>query len=225
MAVCTYFLKGTCRFGDTCRNEHPKNVTGGFGNSSWNSSKVGTSDSPSLPFTQESISKDLTVHSDKPLWPLSSFGPAKHEPLLLTGLDESPEELRVKAFMALSSGNVNEYMQYESQKIAAADQIYANVRSNPLEAFKAAMTNSQKDGTLAKIAGGSASPSTSSAFGPSTTSTFGRSAFGQSAFGQTSFGQKPATTSAFGQPAARTSAFGQPRPRLLLSGSRLHLDN
>ncbi|KAK0190343.1 hypothetical protein F5146DRAFT_1102783 [Armillaria mellea] len=229
MAVCTFFLKGTCRFGENCRNEHPKNITGGFGNSSWNSAKPGASDPPSLPFTQESITKDLTANVDKPLWPLSSFGPAKHEPLLIKGLDESPEELRVQAFKALTSGNVNQYVQYESQKIGAAEQVYTNVRSNPLEAFKTAMTNSQTDGALAKIASGSASTSTSSVFGStSTPSAFGQpasafattSAFGQpatptSAFRQpatqpSAFGQTTAPTSAFSQPATQTSAFGQP---------------
>jgi nucleoporin NUP42 len=56
------------------------------------------------------ITHDLTPNKEKPLWPLSSYGPSKHEPLLLAGLDESPEELRVKAFTALKAGNINEYV-------------------------------------------------------------------------------------------------------------------
>ncbi|KAF8967465.1 hypothetical protein BDZ97DRAFT_1803446, partial [Flammula alnicola] len=32
MAICQYFLRGQCRFGDTCRNEHPANAQqSGFG--------------------------------------------------------------------------------------------------------------------------------------------------------------------------------------------------
>ena len=38
------------------------------------------------------------------------YTPAKHEPLLIPGLDESPEELRVKAAAAVSSGNINAYV-------------------------------------------------------------------------------------------------------------------
>jgi len=56
------------------------------------------------------ITHDLTPNKEKPLWPLSSYGPSKHEPLLLAGLDESPEELRVKAFTALKAGNINGYV-------------------------------------------------------------------------------------------------------------------
>lgn len=44
------------------------------------------------------------------MWPLSSYAPSKHEPLLIPGLDESPEELRVKAAAAVASGNINAYV-------------------------------------------------------------------------------------------------------------------
>ena len=56
------------------------------------------------------MTKDLTAHVDKPLWPLSSYGPAKHEPTLISNLDESPEELRVRAVTALRSGSTNDYV-------------------------------------------------------------------------------------------------------------------
>lgn len=29
--VCQYFLRGTCKFGDQCRNEHPRDRAPGFG--------------------------------------------------------------------------------------------------------------------------------------------------------------------------------------------------
>jgi nucleoporin NUP42 len=53
---------------------------------------------------------DLTPQSDKPLWPLSCYGAAKHEPTLLKDLDESPEEMRVRAVAANQVGNINEYV-------------------------------------------------------------------------------------------------------------------
>jgi nucleoporin NUP42 len=56
------------------------------------------------------MTADLTPQSDKPLWPLSSYGAAKHEPALLKDLDESPEELRVRAVAANQAGNINEYV-------------------------------------------------------------------------------------------------------------------
>jgi nucleoporin NUP42 len=56
------------------------------------------------------MTTDLTPQSDKPLWPLSSYGAAKHEPTLLKDLDESPEELRVRAVVAIQAGNINEYV-------------------------------------------------------------------------------------------------------------------
>lgn len=56
----------------------------------------------------DTIQRDLTL--EKPLWPLTSYGPAKHAPTIIQGLDESPEELRVKAVSALQSGSSAEYV-------------------------------------------------------------------------------------------------------------------
>ena len=52
----------------------------------------------------------LTVNQDRPLWPLSSYGPAKYVPNVIQGLDESSEELRFKAFTAAKSGTMQEYV-------------------------------------------------------------------------------------------------------------------
>jgi nucleoporin NUP42 len=56
------------------------------------------------------MTKDFDIKADKPSWPLSSYGPAKHEKNLLPSLDESFEELRVKAVTAMRNGNINEYV-------------------------------------------------------------------------------------------------------------------
>jgi nucleoporin NUP42 len=58
----------------------------------------------------ESMARDVTALQDKPSWPLSSYGAAKYEPVVIAGLDESPEELRVKAVTALKAGTINEYV-------------------------------------------------------------------------------------------------------------------
>ena len=56
------------------------------------------------------MTRDLDPKAEKPLWPLSSYGPAKYQPNIIVGLDESPEELRVKAVAALTSNSVDSYV-------------------------------------------------------------------------------------------------------------------
>jgi hypothetical protein len=58
----------------------------------------------------DSVRDDLTANKDKPMWPLSSYGPAKGEPLVIPGLDLSFEEMRVKAFEVNKAGNAQEYV-------------------------------------------------------------------------------------------------------------------
>jgi nucleoporin NUP42 len=58
----------------------------------------------------ESILKDITHREEKPLWPLTSYGPSKSLLTLIADLDESPEELRVKAAQALRSNSVDQYV-------------------------------------------------------------------------------------------------------------------
>ncbi|KAF8517137.1 hypothetical protein BU17DRAFT_50197, partial [Hysterangium stoloniferum] len=226
-AICQYFLNGSCRFGAACRNEHPQN--GGrptFGNQTWTPSTTtgpttttagGTSKSSSLAFTAESIKKDLTENEDRPLWPLSSYGPGKGEPILISGIEESPEELRYMAWQAMKSGDMNQveaYKTYEANKISAAQRTFQNGRDNSLDAFTVAFQASPHGSQAPTSALGNTQ--TPSAFGSVTkpTSAFGQPAFGQpsqpvSAFGRAGFGQPPAPVSAFGT-STSTSAFGQP---------------
>ncbi|PFH50402.1 hypothetical protein AMATHDRAFT_40861 [Amanita thiersii Skay4041] len=237
MVVCQYFLRGQCKFGDNCRNEHPRQQGGGgggggstggggsFGNLTWSNPNRGTTggsggDQTSFSFSVDSMTKDLTPQIDKPMWPLSSYGPAKFEPNLLQGLDESPEELRVRAKMALQAKNPNEYVTYESNKIAAAEQVYNNARSNIQQAYEQAT----KQSPLRSLVQSNKMPLFgnkpafgSSGFGGATTTTTNTtstpSAFGQPSFGQTGFGRSAPAPSAFGQPSTTTtttSAFGQP---------------
>ena len=50
---------------------------------------------------------DMTEGNDKPTWPLSSYGPAKHVPTLVGGLDESPEEqVRIRLSEAVDMGRL-----------------------------------------------------------------------------------------------------------------------
>lgn len=56
----------------------------------------------------ESITRDL--EHERPIWPLSTYGPAKYQPTLMSGLDDSPEELRVKSVEAARSGTTQDYV-------------------------------------------------------------------------------------------------------------------
>ncbi|KAG1735458.1 hypothetical protein EDB19DRAFT_1724599 [Suillus lakei] len=212
MSICSYYLRGACKYGDRCRNEHPADRAqqSSFGNQSWTNNN---SRDMAVPYTTESIARDVTALQDKPLWPLSSYGAAKYEPVVIVGLDESFEELRVKA------GTINEYMKYESDKIAASEQAYNNAKEQP--AFKlskeAALPGSSALDHVSAFGGRSAFGSGSAlsavpqpSVSGTASSAFGKSAFGQPAFGQTGFGTS-AVASAFGQPAQTMSAFGQPQ--------------
>ncbi|KAI6040414.1 hypothetical protein EDC04DRAFT_1509418 [Pisolithus marmoratus] len=204
--VCKYYLRGECKFGDRCKNEHPRTpAKPQFGNQTWTASSNNT-----LLFTTESLTNDVTPLKDKPLWPLSSYGAAKHEKTLISELDESPEELRVKAVAAVKAGTINEYVKYEEEKIAAADQIYANARDNIPQLHRRASELNR--GTPSSVLG-SSSAFGGSVFGAlSSQSADGAkpagSAFGQPTFGQSGFGTASAGTSAFGQAAQTSSAFG-----------------
>ncbi|KAF9226921.1 hypothetical protein BS17DRAFT_513818 [Gyrodon lividus] len=179
-----------------------------------------------VPYTTETISNDVTPFIDKPLWPLSSYGPAKHEPVVIGGLDESPEELHLKAVTALKAGTIDEYIKYELEKNAAADQMYANARTNVPQLYEQAVKLSGEAQSSGSVLGTSTSTpafggsafgsatmpsafgSTPSAFGGTTTSAFVKPAFGQPAFGQTGFAAAASGTSAFGQAAQGASPFG-----------------
>ncbi|KAH7907520.1 hypothetical protein BJ138DRAFT_488074 [Hygrophoropsis aurantiaca] len=229
MVVCQYFLRGQCRYGKECRNEHPvdQQRQGGFGNQSWTASSSNTTNAnaskPVVPFTLDTVTKDLTPQQDKPLWPLSSYGAAKYEPIIVGSLDESFEELRFKAFSAVKDGTINDYMKYETERTAAADQTYANALANVQQLYDQAVKQSPNNQAPIPSVFGSTSSSTpfnapassfgnggGSVFGSGSTSAFGKPAFGQPAFGQTAFGSSAPSISVFGQSSQPTSVFGQP---------------
>ncbi|KAH9965755.1 hypothetical protein BC827DRAFT_1179627 [Russula dissimulans] len=173
------------------------------------------------------MTKDFDGKVDKPSWPLSSYGPAKNEKNLLPPLDESPEELRLKAVTAMRNGTINKYLQYEQNAFANAEQVFVNARNDPKGAFEAAKRNSLGTESLNNtpafpasgtdsVFGAANAPASSfgqpSAFGAQNTgptSAFGQqqgaSTFGKPAFGAPAFSQAPST---FGQPSIANPAFG-----------------
>jgi nucleoporin NUP42 len=145
------------------------------------------------------MAKDFTRSVDKPLWPLSSYGPAKCEPTLVQNLDESPEELRLKAVTALRTGAMQDYvrlafallafpppdvcapqqLKYESETISRAEQIYMDARNNITQAYEQATKHSVA--TALDMPQSSSATITSTAISPfaKTTTSFGQpSVFG-----------------------------------------------
>ncbi|KAH9179516.1 hypothetical protein EDB89DRAFT_487753 [Lactarius sanguifluus] len=218
MVVCQYFLRGSCKFGTQCRNEHPQGGQGDrrpplsgvlylpcvafvpycFVGATWTPSNP----PKTIPFSLETMTRDFDLRSDKPSWSLSSYGPAKNEKNILPPLDESPEELRLKAVTAMRNGNINEYLQYEQNALANAEQVFANARNDIKGAFEVAKRQSL----------GTDAPSNTSAFvgtGPGPGPAFG-AGFVSAHRQPPVFGvQNPGSTSPFGQPQG-TSTFGAP---------------
>jgi nucleoporin NUP42 len=92
MVVCQFFQRGNCRFGSQCKNEHPGQKT-----------LAAPAPASAGAFSAESIKQDLTT--ERPLWALTSYGPAKNEPNLIAGIDLSQEELRWEYVQAVKANN------------------------------------------------------------------------------------------------------------------------
>lgn len=69
------------------------------------------------------------MDSDRPAWLLSSYGPAKYEPNLVSGIDESFEELHLKATLALASNSVQDYVRLRVS-LEPAQRTHKVYRSN-----------------------------------------------------------------------------------------------
>ena len=67
----------------------------------------------------DTLRKDLDVKIDRPSWPLSSYGPAKFQETIIGHLDESPEELRVKAAQAAKANAYSDYVRRISITVCA----------------------------------------------------------------------------------------------------------
>lgn len=52
----------------------------------------------------------MTEGRERPLWMFSAYGTAKGEPNMVTELEESPDELRVKFTKAQLSNNLAQYV-------------------------------------------------------------------------------------------------------------------
>ncbi|KAF2252383.1 hypothetical protein BU26DRAFT_256232 [Trematosphaeria pertusa] len=144
MAICTFYQRGMCKFGDQCKNEHPgsqrdanRGFGGGYGGSNANrfgAFSRGGADSyrpgqqPTGAFgggrdprnirfhlSREDIKADLT--DQRPTYPLSCYGPGRDAPrqLIEGPVEISPEELRSRYYSYRATGNEAVAQQEEAQ--------------------------------------------------------------------------------------------------------------
>ncbi|KAL6709517.1 hypothetical protein ACN47E_001452 [Coniothyrium glycines] len=142
MAICNFYQRGACRFGDNCKNEHPgsqrdsnrSNSGSTFGSGSSNNrfsafgggdryrpSQAGGSNAfggnrdskPSFYLDKDDIKNDLT--DQRPIYPLSSYGPGRDAPrqLIEGPVEISPEELRLRYYKLRNEGNEPQAQQEE----------------------------------------------------------------------------------------------------------------
>ncbi|KXT16046.1 hypothetical protein AC579_7095 [Pseudocercospora musae] len=127
MVVCKFFLEGRCRFGDACKNEHPRSQNSFAAGSR---PRPGNATAPQLDGEKARIVKDdLTI--DRPIWPLSCYaGPSPtvtqhliqakwHPSKPPTDPDQgapefSPEEMRYKFYLASAANQRDAYVNWET---------------------------------------------------------------------------------------------------------------
>ncbi|KAL2157301.1 hypothetical protein VTH06DRAFT_6239 [Thermothelomyces fergusii] len=240
MTVCRFYQRGYCRYGNSCKDEHPPK--GGQQNYNRFGALAGqgnrgmggrASDGPAYPgLTAEAIERDL--RSELPQWILSCYGPGRDAPEQLWGgypREQSFEEIRLHFMLGAMAGNpqgalndiqnlyqnAQQQIQHTLNNIPAAIQFILDAEKthpNRIDVCKAASGGAAPG----SVFGSQRNPfqqSTPSAnpFGTPSAPATGAGVFGQpSALGQkpNPFGT-PAAAPAFGQPAQPAApAFGQP---------------
>lgn len=215
MVVCPYFLRGTCRFGDRCRNEHPagrQSQGGAAGAGGGNNKQTPTftyvqlragrqlcsADDfcNSIVYSADTIKTDLTT--ERAIWKLTCYAPGKNEPNLIADQDVSQEELRWQFYVARAQKNESLYVSGDlSPRVTAstsADMTRAQPEAQLAEKADAAVNNVLNN--LEQAYAHARSKSTNPANNPQA----GAPAASNSAFGTGGFAQpqQQQGTSAFG---------------------------
>ncbi|KAL4751607.1 hypothetical protein BDW72DRAFT_192801 [Aspergillus terricola var. indicus] len=231
MVVCTFFQQGRCKFGDRCKNEHPRSqqtFTGGnrFGALSagggYNSrgfsgqNQQSKQEQANYGVTTADIKADLTAGEGRPIWVFSCYGPGKNAPRQLFGgaqREQSFEELRLRHYEAAAAGNPGPAIQEAENLYNEAVNQMEVILKNLNEAVKYVVDGANEHPNRIDITKGDTAPSAgqTSAFGQSSAPAFQGPGFSQQApsrpaFGQPSFGQPSLGQPSLGQP----SSFGQP---------------
>ncbi|KAF1956585.1 hypothetical protein CC80DRAFT_61039 [Byssothecium circinans] len=238
MAICNYFLRNQCKYGDSCKNEHPGRDSnrgfggggrggGGFGRGSNNNRFAGFSGDSYRPaqqpasafarnnaasrFSLEKAEIEADLTSQRPTYPLSCYGPGRDAPRqLIEGLVEiSPEELRSRYYLARASGTEAAAQQEEAQLHAKMEDQVKNIRNDINGAIKYIQDGADIHPNRLDIAQGKTLAPTSAPSGPASGNPFQQAKL--NAFGAAPQASVQNTT--FGQtsaPAFGKPAFGQP---------------
>lgn len=237
MTVCKYYnAPGGCRFGNSCKFEHPSlssaSPFGGRSNAVFGNGGGGSSSSSrksTWKINYEEIRKDLI--DTRPNWILTAYGPERDLPAsLFTDNEYSPEEIRVRFYQQQAVNNAD---MADAEAIAAwtkAQNDMKQAADRPNEVARVMESQEQQrpnrydilkmDGKKSRdeftrdVQGGridlnSTNVTSKPAFGQPA------AAFGRSPFGSSSFGGQNSNVSqqrpVFGQPAiSGQNAFSSP---------------
>ncbi|TWU78262.1 hypothetical protein ED733_008202 [Metarhizium rileyi] len=125
MTICKFHQQGNCKFGNSCRFEHPdagnnrtqtQNRFGAFASGSGS----GTSGGLQEVFTKYNIATDTMVKdltTEAPQWILSAYAPGRNAPEQLFGghpREQSFEEMRLHFIMGKAAGNEQQAVLYQN---------------------------------------------------------------------------------------------------------------
>ncbi|OAA56065.1 CCCH zinc finger domain protein [Cordyceps fumosorosea ARSEF 2679] len=126
MTLCKFFQQGTCRFGNSCRFEHP---TGGQASSNRFGALGGGSNAQfQRSFDKYSIKLDVIetdLTTETPTWILSAYAPGRDAPDQLFGgamREQSFEEMRLHYMKGKAEGN-------EQRALAEAQELYQKAQA------------------------------------------------------------------------------------------------
>ncbi|PHH89002.1 hypothetical protein CDD83_6779 [Cordyceps sp. RAO-2017] len=133
MTLCKFYQQGNCKFGNSCRFEHParnhhqqqqqppsQNRFGALSAGGGGGQDVPAKNNYNI--SAETIVKDLTT--ERPPWILSAYAPGRDAPDQLFGgypREQSFEELRLHYMVGKASGN-------EQQALSQAQELYQNAQ-------------------------------------------------------------------------------------------------
>nr|XP_036582146.1 Nucleoporin AMO1 [Colletotrichum truncatum]KAF6790806.1 Nucleoporin AMO1 [Colletotrichum truncatum] len=223
MVVCKFYEQGTCKFGNSCRFEHPRgqsnNRFAAFGaNSGGGFNRGGGNDAAPYLLSKETIEKDLT--SEQPQWILSAYGPGRDAPEQLFGgpmREQSFEEMRLHHVIATASGNPQQALNQAQELYQQAQQQMTAAVGNLDGAIQFIISAEQKHPNRIDICKQGTLPGGTTgefAVGRRATSSLGQqnpfSSNASSGATANPFSGGNQTTSAFGSgPSSTGSAFGQ----------------
>ncbi|KAJ8323967.1 hypothetical protein QVD99_008315 [Batrachochytrium dendrobatidis] len=217
MRVCQHFLRGNCKFGSKCHNEHPMSnqAPSQFSkNNSPNASHTSTlSNSTSYPLELKSLKTDL--QSEKPIWPLSVYGHAKHQVSIISGTDISQEEARLIFDDELKqNGNLAGYLNKVNEACTNMQNQINQCLSSPSAANEIFKQRTRANQSTGSVSGNNSSLFGASRFGSLPSQTQTQSSFGSgistgNSFSALANSTKSIASSPFSQSTSSQSVFGQ----------------